>query len=300
MTDRLESELRAALHARAAHVPGAAVARLTGVDYRPRTRRLGQPLALGALASTAAGAGALAVVVSLGAGASNALAGWTSQPTKPAPGQLAGARASCEASQSPIAGLPLKLADTRGPFTFSIYANSHSSATCIKGPSFMAISGSMATSAVDVPDGQIVVSSFHSTAGGPNTHTSFPRRGPAYSFAEGRTGAGVSGVTLVLDDGSKVQATVGGGWFVAWWPGALEVNAAEVTTPAGVATQKLDLARRSPCGEPACPLKAGPGSGSVATTGSVARSGSVTGSGSIRGSGAVSSSFGVEGRSLSK
>jgi hypothetical protein len=288
MTDQLESDLRAALHERAARVSGAAIGRLTGVDYRPRTRRLQQPVALGALASTAAGAGALAVIISLGAGASNAFAGWTPQPTKPAPGQLAAASAACESGQSPVAGLPLKLADTRGPFTFSIYADSQSSATCIKGPSFIAISGNMASSAVTVPDGQIQVSSYHSTAGGPNTHMTNPQRGPAYSFAEGRIGAGVSGVTLVLDDGSKVQATVGGGWFVAWWPGARAAKSAQVTTPTGVTTQTLNIPPRVHCsGHPACTPKVGPAGGSFSVNGGVARSGAGSG-------------FSVDGPSVSK
>ena len=70
----------------------------------------------------------MAVVISLTAGASSAFAGWTPTPTPPTPGQLAAARADCQ-GQAPIAGLPLKLADTRGPFTFSVYANSQSSAT---------------------------------------------------------------------------------------------------------------------------------------------------------------------------
>ena len=81
MNDQLESDLRAALHDRAAHVPSASVGRLTGIDYRPRTRGLRPPVAIGALASAGAAAGTLAVVISLGAGASNAFAGWTATPT---------------------------------------------------------------------------------------------------------------------------------------------------------------------------------------------------------------------------
>ena len=65
MTDQLETDLRTALHARADQVPVAAVGRLTGVDYRPRTRRLRPPVAIGALASAGAAAGALVVILSL-------------------------------------------------------------------------------------------------------------------------------------------------------------------------------------------------------------------------------------------
>jgi hypothetical protein len=130
--------------------------------------------------------------------------------------------------QSPIAGLPLKLTDTRGPFTFSVYADADSSATCITGPSFTSVSGSMASAPFEVPAGHILLSSSHVT-----------NRAGAYSFAEGRTGDGVRAVTLNLDDGSEVQATVANGWFVAWWPSAHVVTSADVTTPAGVSTQTL-------------------------------------------------------------
>lgn len=236
MNDQIESDLRAALGARATDVPVAAVGRLTGIDYRPRTRGLRPPVAIGALASAAAGAGALAVVISLGAEASNAFAGWTAKPTAASPGQIDAARASCRASRSPIAGLPLKLSDTRGPFTFAIYADDNSSATCMKGPSFTSVSGSMSSYPVDVPAGHILLSSSHAT----------DRAAQAYSLAEGRTGADVTGVTLTLDDGTNVQATVGNGWFVAWWPGSHDVNSAELATPTGTVAQAFDQAQPPP------------------------------------------------------
>jgi hypothetical protein len=242
MTEQLENELGAALRERAAQVPAASIARLTHVDYHPRTRRLRPPLAIGAFASAAGTAGAVAVVISLSAGASSAFAGWTPTPTAPAPGQLAAARASCEASQSPIAGLRLKLADTRGPYTFSIYADSTSSAACIKGPSFTAVAGSVASDSVAAPGGQVLLSTSHRT----------DRGGDGFSFADGRTGAGVSGVTLTLDDGTNVQATVGGGWFVAWWPSGHQIKAAELTTPTGTVTQTFNLSPEIPCGNQAC------------------------------------------------
>jgi len=239
MNDQLESDLRAALRDRATQVPYASVGRLTGIDYRPRTRGLRPPVAIGALASAGAAAGTLAVVISLGAGASNAFAGWTAKPTTAAPGQIADARASCQASQSPIAGLPLKLADTRGPFTFSIYADDNSSATCIQGPSFTAASGSMSSYPLNVPAGHVLLSSSHAT----------DRDGAAYSLAEGRTGSDVTGVTLTLDDGTGVQATVGNGWFIAWWPGSHDVKSAQLTTPSGVTTQSFPSPPAVPAGE---------------------------------------------------
>lgn len=231
MNEQLESDLRAALRERASLVPATAAQRLTRLDYHPRTRGLPRPVALGAVASAAAAAAALAVVISLGAGASNAFAGWTAKPTKAAPGQLAAASAACRRSQSSVAGLPLALADTRGPFTFSVYANSESTISCIQGPSFVALSQSQSSSPVNVPADQVQLASMH----GANRH------GQAFGFAYGRTGTGVSAVTLVLDDGTKVQATVANGWLIAWWPSSHRLESAELTTPAGSSTQKFDL-----------------------------------------------------------
>ena len=260
MTEQLEAEVRAALRERAAHVPTASIARLTHLDYHPRTRRLRPPLAIGAL-TTAAGAGTVAVIVSLTAGASNAFAGWTPTPTPPAPGQLAAARASCEASQSPLAGLPLKLADTRGPYTFSIYADSSSSVACIKGPSFTAVSGSAASAPIEVPAGHILLST-HATS----------RAGAAYSYADGRAGDGVSAVTLILDDGTKVQATVANGWLVAWWPSTHAVTSATITTPTGVTSQTVPAAPVQ-CGPHPCGADAAGAGGGMAVSGSDAGAG---------------------------
>ncbi len=275
MTEQLESELRTALREHAAQVPAASIDRLSHVDYRPRTRRLRPSLAIGGLASVAGVAGAAAVVISLTAGASNAFAGWTATPTAPLPGQLAAAQASCEASQSPIAGLPLTLTDTRGPFTFSVYANSNSSATCFKGPGFMSTSANVASAALNVPAGQVLLSSSHRT----------DRGGHAFSLADGRTGPGVSGVTLSLDDGTNVRATVGGGWFVAWWPSGHEIKSAELTTPTGTVTQTFNLSPEIPCGTQRC-------ASGMSESGSVG-GGSVSGS-SVTG-GSVAGSFGVTG-----
>jgi hypothetical protein len=242
MTTQLEFDLRATLRQRAAEVPAASTDRLTRLDYHPRTLGLRPPLAIGAVGlALAVSAGAVVALVSLGAGASNAFAGWTPAPTPPSPSQLAAANVDCKA-QSPVGGLPLKLTDTRGPFTFSVYADSSSSVTCISGPAFTAVSGSMSSAPANVPAGQVMLSTSHLTN----------RDGQAYSFADGHTGAGVNGVTLILDDGTKVQATAANGWFVAWWPSAHEVRSADITTPTGVHTQSFDVSHESPCGARLC------------------------------------------------
>jgi hypothetical protein len=285
VNDQLETDLRATLHRRAAQVPASSAARLTGIDYKPRTRGLAPPVAAGAAGAGALAVGAVVAVVSLGAGASNAFAGWTPTPTPPSPDQLAAASADCR-SHSPIAGLPPKLTDTRGPFTFSVYAAGGSSAICISGPSFTAVSATVASRPENVPAGRLAPSISHLTN----------RDGHAYSFAEGRAGAGVSGVTFILDDDTKVKATVANGWFVAWWPGPHAAKAAEIATPTGLQTQTFDLNHQSPCGRQLCTGggagmgSSGPVSGSVTSSAGFSRDGGR--SGDTRRSGAVQS-FGL-------
>jgi hypothetical protein len=67
------------------------------------------------------------------------------------------------------------------------------------------------------------------------------RRGePDFSILTGQVGAEVTGVTLVLDDGSSIETTVANGWFAAWWPGSPGVRSAAITTASGTTTQRLN------------------------------------------------------------
>jgi hypothetical protein len=227
---QLETDLRAALHERAARVQ--APPDLLAADYHPRTRRLRPPVAIGGGLATAVCA--IIAVLSLAGGASSAFAGWTRQPTAPTAGQLAAAQAYC-AKNEPTPGLPLKLTDTRGPFTFEVYANDSSSDFCITGPSFINASGFTTSTPVTVPAGKLYLWAEHTT-----THA-----GQAYGFVIARAGDGVSTATLTLEDGTEVTATVQNGWAVAWWPGTHQVTGAQLTTPTGKQTQTFPL---SSCG----------------------------------------------------
>jgi hypothetical protein len=60
--------------------------------------------------------------------------------------------------------------------------------------------------------------------------------GNALTVVDGRTGAGVTAVTIELSDGSSVEATVAGGWYLAWWPGSVAATNAEVTSSSGTST----------------------------------------------------------------
>jgi hypothetical protein len=157
------------------------------------------------------------------------------------------------------------LTDTRGPFTFVIFASAHGSASCITGPSFTSLSGTESTRPQTVPAGQVVLMSSHATN----------RAGQAYSFAEGHTGAGVTGATLILDDGTHLQATLSNGWFVAWWPGNHNVTSVEVATGTKTTTQTITTPAVPPCPAGAVCASASGSGGSGGASGTT-RSGSTS------------------------
>jgi DNA-directed RNA polymerase specialized sigma24 family protein len=224
--NQLETELRAALHERAARVhasPG-----LLAADYQRRTRRMRPSVAIG-------GGVAAAVALALTSGARSAFAGWTPRPTAPTPGQLAAAEAYC-AENLPFPGLPLKLIDTRGPFTFVVYSDGSSNDFCTTGPpSFANASGWRTSPPVTVPAGKLYLWEEHTTTDA----------GQAYTSMIAQAGDGVSAANPTLEDGTEVTATVSNGWAVAWWPGSHQVTSAQLTTPSGTQTQMFPL---SPCG----------------------------------------------------
>jgi hypothetical protein len=226
MTTKFEDELRATFHERAAEIPDDAIRRVTATDYRPRRRRtLSRPVTAltGGVALAAAGAG---TTIALLGSASPAFAGWSATPTAPTPGQLQQAASDCQ-QQTPFPNLPLKLADTRGPFTFEIYADDQSDAICIHGPSFTNASGMSSSAPFSLPADRIQLQGSHTALAS----------GAEYWFALGRAGSDVRGVTFDLSDGSQVQATVQNGWFVAWWPGDASIKDASLATGSGTQTQ---------------------------------------------------------------
>ncbi len=173
-------------------------------------------------------------VLSLAGGASSAFAGWTPQPTRPTARQLAAAQAYC-AQNEPTPGLPLKLTDARGSFTFQVRADDSANDFCITGPSFTNASGFSTSAPETVPAGLLYLWAEHTT-----THA-----GQSYGFVIARAGDGVRAAKLTLEDGNEVTATIQNGWAVAWWPGSHQVTGAQLTTSTGTRTQTFPL---SACG----------------------------------------------------
>ena len=239
MSDLLEQKIRKTLSTRAAEIDPAAIARLRAIDYRPRRRRVPALPALGALGVSATAVAAI-VAVTLGSSAAPAFAGWSPTPTPPAAGQLAAAEQECSANL----GTPV-LTDTRGPYTVSIYANATSSHLCLEGGSLSIASSNSGSTQADLPPGQVQLfgSGFENSSG------------QALTLVDGRIGAAVKSVTIDRSDGGSVQATVSGGWYLAWWPGTARATTANVTTAGGEAAQQFPSTSQGP-GGPACPAGA--------------------------------------------
>ncbi len=247
MSSQLERDLRSALAARVAKLPADASAGLSAGDYRPRGTAGRTALALATITLAAAAAIAISLV-GLGTDAPRAFAGWSATPTAAGRDQTQRAVAPCrsqladlprrhgtEAGIGPraLSTLPARgwrpvLVDTRGPYTTVLFEVDRGRAvsTCFAG-SRGAISLGTAVGArppARVPPRRVAYASSGST-------TTPPDEGSRqFSYVVGRTGAGVRGVTVRLNDGARVTASCANGWFLAWWPGSHGLRATEVKT----------------------------------------------------------------------
>jgi hypothetical protein len=235
MPDQLEQSLREALSRRVAQIDQQSIARLRAIDYHPRRHQVGKLPAIGALGAAGVAA-AVAGIVALGSSAAPAFAGWRPAPSTPSAGQLAQAGQDCGQGL----GIPV-LSDSRGPYTASIYDNSTTDAICLSGDGVSMSSTSTTTAPVSVAAGQIQF-----RGGGMRDSA-----GDALTMLDGRTGAGVTAVTIDLSDGSSVEATVADGWYLAWWPGNVTATNAKVTTASGTDTITVPQAPALPV--PNCP-----------------------------------------------
>ena len=267
MTTTLEEELGAAFAAHAAYVPPEAAARLRSVDYRPRQHRRAIPVGLGAGAAAGAATAGTVLALVLG-GASPAYAGWSADPSSSAPSSAAPpdcltSLSSTSSGTSDAGTWQTLLTDVRGPFTITLLQNGTSYATCFAGPSFTEVnridspstgsSGGTESGVLSVSNGTNAGASasqggvgslvrLETTSSGDLTqvlqnHLTTAADGP-YTFIDGRVANGVTGVTLVLSDGSNVVSTVADGWFVAWWPGdTADASSVQVTKASGTASE---------------------------------------------------------------
>jgi hypothetical protein len=208
------------------------------------------------VAAVVAGAAVL-VVGTTGGGPPNAFAGWSVTPTTPPAGQLASAEAACAQRMPVLASLVPTVVDARGPTSMLVYADSGTSVptprfpagrpfttVCITGvPAFGTVGASGSTAATVDPD----------TITPGLDDQGKTADGQGFGSLDGKVGTNVTALSLVLDDGTTVAATISGGWFAAWWPTHQDAQYAEVTTSSGTSQQPV----YGPAG-PAVPSATGP------------------------------------------
>lgn len=279
MSDPLELEqVRAAVAARMESVSPERAARLRELDYRPRRRRATRLVpAVGAAATAFAAAVVAAVLLLLSGGTPVAFAGWTSAPAQPSTSSLNAARTAC--GRVPATGVIA--AETRGPYTAIAFARDGKLLQCVAKGSHMVVKLSTlyptrvyATAPPDKAMLPVITQQVFGTAaarlralnadyqdlGEDGTNSYFERAnallaaidatksGPdSVSVAIGAAGTNVAGVTFILRDGDRVQATVEHGWYVAWWPGTAHpgggtARRVAVTTAAGTKSSPLPTA----------------------------------------------------------
>jgi len=185
-------------------------------------------------------AATVSTLVFLGASGPNAFAGWSAHPTKPAVGQLTSADTSCQGAlaQMPasvsqgadLGSLAPEVSDVRGPYTVTVFGGgSNGGAMCISAPDGNAIVQRITWSSTPIGPGAVMLD---------RVRVLFDS-GQPYSLVEGRTGEAVTGVTLTLENGSRVTATIGHGFLLAWWPGSVSATAVVVSTSSGSSTQSV-------------------------------------------------------------
>jgi hypothetical protein len=260
MSTQLEQDLRDALSRRAAELPDNVSDEVLTSDFRPRGSVGRAALAAGTL--TLAGAVVFGVsVVGLGSDPPRAFAGWSATPTAATSDQINKARSRCRTQlarmergllssrveqsrgNQPLSAPPVAvdawhtvLIDTRGPYTLILYEAEHGRATSVCFSGSRKDQGALGAgigvrSPAPVRPGRAIYSGSGSraTPGDEGSHQ--------FSWVVGRTGTGVEGVTVRLNNGTRVAASRAKGWFLAWWPGSHGIRATEVTTAAGVSDQ---------------------------------------------------------------
>jgi len=210
------------------------------LSVRARYERTSKAVKWSALAGSASLAAAVLTVVFVGGSAQSAFAGWSAHPTKPAVGQLTSTDTSCSAALAQVlpsisqgadlGSLVAEVSDVRGPYTVTVFGDgSDSGALCFSATDGNAAVQWITWSSAPVGTGAIAVDRTSVSSDG----------GQSYTLVEGRTGDGVTGVDLTLENGSQVTASVDHGFFVAWWPGSLSSATAVVSTASGISIQYL-------------------------------------------------------------
>jgi hypothetical protein len=208
---------------------------------RHRRRR---SVALVAATGAIAGVATLLGVGLHGPSSNSAFADWAPTTDAHSATQLATAYSACNLTFARIStGLgggdpelgsslpPVVLNDSRGPFNLIVYADPSHFDLCLWAPHLLSFTGGGALADLAPAPNAVSVGRYGFAISG-----SAP-----YTFIAGDVGSEVTGMTITLADGTKMEATVQGGLFAAWWPSKVNPSSAQLTTSSGILDQTLIL-----------------------------------------------------------
>jgi hypothetical protein len=259
MSTQLEQDLRDALSQQAAALPDDVSDGVLAGDFRPRGFVGRATLAAATLTLAAAVVFAVSIV-GLGSDPPRAFAGWSAAPTAATSDQVNKARSLCHAQLArmaehlltsgaaesrghhplstravPVDAWHTVLIDTRGPYTLILFEAEHGRATsvCFSGSRNQGALGAGIGARPPAP-----VAPGRATYSGSGSRVTPRDEGShQFSWVVGRTSVGVKGVTIRLNNRTRVTASRSKGWFLAWWPGSHGIRATEVVTATGTKDQ---------------------------------------------------------------
>jgi hypothetical protein len=270
MSDVFEQELREAFAARVETVAPRIVGRLAARDLKPSHLRRRLFAKLGAAGGLITAAGVAAVLV-LASGAPAAFAGWTAVPAAVTAPALSIAREACGITSS----MRVLAAESRGPFVSLVFVRRNDPWQCIThGPMALmkttteyparlyeplpadkittpslalqayTAAAKRKLSALELREQRLIHEHDIPPIGNLDNQIYAIKTGPdGLISVTGTAGKGVTAVRFVLADGTTVSATVQGGWYEAWWPGAkhgaADAARVQLTTAAGTASTKV-------------------------------------------------------------
>ena len=231
---QLDEQIRDALASEARAIPADAIEYLRRIDYRPRRRAISPTLAAGLTGTAAAVAGTL---VALGARHSGGVRGLERDAERPV-------RPPAERGRGDVRRAALGSVEERGERQHGTCARRHA----------------RAVHARPLPPRTVLFGPRLHLDHGPQSHrrrsisTAYREASP-YTIVEGPAAPNASTVTLTLEDGSSVQATVANSSFAAWWPSTSRPTSVTITRPAGTQTEPLSFppAPPTPAAKPASP-----------------------------------------------
>jgi hypothetical protein len=271
MTDTEQlAMVREAVTARMETVSDDRLALLLAHDYHPREHRIRRWPTVGAFVATL-GITAGILVAALSTGATSAFAGWTPVPQQATVAAIAKARGAC--NQVPAGNVVAS--ESRGPYTAIVYTRDGNPWQCVSEGTKTLLNKTTAyplNVVVKPGAGKVSLPMFNHTARGrAATRVGMLNRqlmrasdqaqikklvlqifatetsAEGLTAASGYLGSGVTAVTFVLHDGTHVKATVGAGWYLAWWPGSNRPYAkypAEILITTATGTHRAPYSQR--------------------------------------------------------